>query len=64
TDRVAIVVAVAIIAVAIAALLMWGTPLVDKLGPTGIGALVRVIGFLILCIGVELMIHGVMTLHL
>jgi multiple antibiotic resistance protein len=60
----ALVVAILVIAACIAALLLWGTPLVDKLGPTGIGALIRVIGFLILCIGVELMIHGVVTLHL
>ncbi|WP_415472972.1 MarC family protein [Bifidobacterium psychraerophilum] len=60
----ALVMAILVIAACIAALLLWGTPLVDKLGPTGIGALIRVIGFLILCIGVELMIHGVVTLHL
>jgi multiple antibiotic resistance protein len=45
-------------------LLRWGTPVIDKLGPTGIGALTRVMGFIILCIGVGLMIHGIQTLNL
>ncbi|MFT8638813.1 MAG: MarC family protein [Bifidobacterium sp.] len=62
--RVGIIAAVILLAAIIAALLMWATPVVDRLGPTGIGALVRVIGFLILCIGVELMIHGITTLRL
>lgn len=34
-------------------------PLVDRLGPSGIGAIARVMGFLILAIGVELVTHGV-----
>ncbi|MFT8355807.1 MAG: MarC family protein [Bifidobacterium aquikefiri] len=62
--RGALILAIVLLAVIISALLMWGTPIVDRLGPTGIGALVRVIGFLILCIGVELMIHGITTLKL
>ncbi|MFT8703922.1 MarC family protein [Bifidobacterium aquikefiricola] len=62
--HVALILAIVFLAVIIGALLMWGTPIVDRLGPTGIGALVRVIGFLILCIGVELMIHGITTLRL
>ncbi len=43
--------------------LRFGTPLVDRLGPTGIGALTRIMGFLILTIGVELVIHGVLALR-
>jgi len=58
-DRLGIVAACLIIAVVIRLLLRFGTPLVAKLGPTGIGALTRVIGFLILAIGVELVAHGV-----
>jgi len=57
--RVGYVLAVVLIALIVAVVLRWGTPLVDRLGPTGIGALTRVIGFLILVIGVELAIHGV-----
>lgn len=59
TDRLAIVAAVGAVALVIALLLRFGTPLVDRLGPTGIGALVRVMGFLILAIGVEMGVHGV-----
>lgn len=59
TSRLGIVIAVVIVALLIAVVLRWGTPVVKKLGPTGIGALVRVMGFLILVIGVELIIHGV-----
>lgn len=33
-----------------------------RLGPSGIGALTRVLGFLILAIGVELVIHGIQAL--
>lgn len=62
-DRAAIVVAVALISALIVVLLRFGTPVVDRLGPTGIGALIRIIGFLILAIGVELVVHGVQALH-
>ena len=57
-DRVAIVAAVIVIAAVIAALLRYGTPLAQKLGPTGVGAITRVMGFLILAIGAELLVHG------
>lgn len=50
------------ISIVIMALLRWCTPLVHKLGPDGILGLTRIMGFIILCIGVELMIHGVSTL--
>ncbi len=45
----------------IALALRFATPVVDRLGPTGIGALTRVMGFLILAIGVELFVHGVLA---
>jgi len=61
-SRAGVMVAVVLVAVLVAAVLRWGTPVVDRLGPTGIGALVRVMGFLILVIGVELVIHGVQAL--
>ncbi|MCI1983800.1 MAG: MarC family protein [Bifidobacteriaceae bacterium] len=63
-DRTAVLLATVAIAAMIFVLLRWGTPVIDKLGPTGIGALTRVMGFIILCIGVGLMIHGIQTLNL
>lgn len=42
----------------VAVLLAVGAPLVERLGPTGVGALSRIMGFLILAIGVELLVHG------
>lgn len=58
-DRIGLVLATVAIGVMIALILRFGTPLVSKLGPTGIGALTRVMAFLILAIGVELVVHGV-----
>lgn len=56
---------VAIAGVAIAAvvafLLRFGTPVVRKLGAAGLGAITRVMGFLILAIGVEIGLHGVVS---
>lgn len=63
TDHLAILAASAVLGALIAAVLALGTPLVDKLGPTGIGALTRILGFLILAIGVELIIHGVLAVQ-
>lgn len=57
-DRVAIVAAVVVIAAVIAVLLRYGTPLVLRLGPARVDAITRVMGFLILAIGVELLVHG------
>ncbi|MFD7155550.1 MarC family protein [Kribbella sp. NPDC059898] len=59
--RAGVVAATAVLAAAVALLLRYGTPLVDRLGPTGVGALTRVIGFLTLAIGVELVTHGVLA---
>lgn len=61
--RIGVVVACAIIAVLVGVLLRFGTPFVDRLGPTEIGALVRILGFLILAIGVELVLHGLHAAH-
>jgi multiple antibiotic resistance protein len=55
------IIAAAVLAGLVAVMLRFGTPLVDKLGPTGLGALSRVIGFLTLAIGVELVTHGVLA---
>lgn len=60
-DRVGVVIAAVAIGALTAFVLRFGTPLVDRLGPTGIGALTRVMGFLILAIGVEIGLHGVLT---
>lgn len=62
--RLAIVLGILAISLLIGATLRWGTPLVDRLGPTGTGALTRVMGFLILVIGVELGVHGIQALKL
>lgn len=62
--HVGIVLGVLITAAAIALLLRYATPWIDRLGPTGVGAIVRIMGFLILVIGVELVIHGVRALQL
>lgn len=56
--RLGVVLACLVMAAAIAVMLRYGTPLIDKLGATGVGALTRIMGFLILAIGVELAMHG------
>lgn len=61
TDRLGILVAGLAIGALVALALRFGTPVVDRLGPTGVGALTRVMGFLILAIGVELLVHGVLA---
>ncbi|APT84570.1 MarC family protein [Corynebacterium aquilae] len=53
-----IVAGIVAMAALIGVLLRFATPLVDKMGPTGLGALSRIMGFLILAIGVQLMIAG------
>ena len=62
--HVGIVLGVLVASVVIAALLRYATPWIDKLGATGVGAIVRIMGFLILVIGVELIIHGIRSLQL
>ena len=62
--HVGIVLGILITAAAIALLLRYATPWIDRLGPTGVGAIVRIMGFLILVIDVELVIHGVRALQL
>jgi len=57
-----IVFAIGTITLGLALLLQWATPLVTKVGPEVVSALVRVMGFLILAIGVELVTHGVLDL--
>lgn len=54
-----VVAGIAIVAALFAVLLRYGTPLIEKMGPSGIGALTRIMGFLILAIGVALLIEGV-----
>lgn len=62
-ERVAILMAVLAISLVILILLRWCTPLVHKMGRAGVLGLTRIMGFIILCIGVELMIHGMTTLR-
>lgn len=61
--RIGLAIGAAVVGALVWVCLRYGTPLVDKLGPTGIGALTRILGFLILTIGVELVIHGVLALR-
>lgn len=61
-SRGGIVGACVVIAAVIAVLLRYCTPWIEKLGPTGVGALTRIMGFFILCIGVELAVHGIAPL--
>ncbi|HEX3826560.1 MAG TPA: MarC family protein [Sporichthyaceae bacterium] len=48
--------------VVVALILITGDPLLSRLGVTGIAALTRIFGFLILAIAVELIAHGVLSL--
>ena len=62
--HVGIVLGILVASAVIAALLRYATPWIDKIGATGVGAIVRIMGFLILVIGVELIIHGIRSLQL
>lgn len=59
-----VVIGAAAIGLLVAILLRFGTSLVVKLGPTGVGAISRIMGFIILSIGVVLIIDGVKAVHL
>jgi multiple antibiotic resistance protein len=60
-DRGWIVLGTALIAIVVGVLLRYGTPIIGRLGPNGLGALTRIMGFLILAIGVELVVHGILA---
>jgi multiple antibiotic resistance protein len=60
-DRLGVLIASLLIGIGIAVVLRFATPVIDKLGPTGVAALTRVMGFLILAIGVEIALQGVLT---
>ena len=62
-DRLSVLVAAALISAVTIVMLRYGTPLVTRLGAAGVGAVVRIMGFLILAIGVELVVHGLQALH-
>jgi multiple antibiotic resistance protein len=53
------VIGIAVVAVTVFLCLSLGGPLVRRLGPTGVGALNRIFGFLILAIAVQLVWDGV-----
>src|SRR5690349_2729258 len=57
------VIGIALIAVCVFLLLRLGGPLVNKLGPSAMGAINRVFGFLILAIAVQLVWDGVAEFH-
>jgi multiple antibiotic resistance protein len=60
-DHLAIAAAAVAIGLITGIALRFGTPVIERLGPTGVGALSRIMGFLILTIGVELVVHGVLA---
>ena len=62
-DHLGILAAVAVIAVGLALCMSYATPLVKRMGPVAIAALVKVMGFLILAVGVELVTHGIYALY-
>jgi multiple antibiotic resistance protein len=53
-----IVIGCVAMSVLIGIVLRLGEPIIERLGETGIGALTRIFGFLILAIAAELVIHG------
>jgi multiple antibiotic resistance protein len=59
---VGIVIADVVLGLVVAGALIGGGPLLAKMGETGIAALTRIFGFLILAIAVELLAHGVLAL--
>jgi multiple antibiotic resistance protein len=63
SDRLGILGAVAVLSVGIAFLMSYATPLVTRMGPVAVGALVKIMGFLILAVGVELATHGIGDLY-
>jgi multiple antibiotic resistance protein len=58
-ERLGVALACVAIAAVTAVALRYGTPLIERLGPNGIGALTRIMGLLIAAIGVEITLHGV-----
>lgn len=61
-ELLAILAGIVVISILEAITLLFGTPLIVRLGPTGIGAITRVLGFFILAIGVQLAVPGVIDL--
>lgn len=57
-----IVLADVVMGVVVAAVLTLGGPLLSRMGETGVAALTRIFGFLILAIAVELLAHGILAL--
>jgi multiple antibiotic resistance protein len=62
-DRAGILIAVAVLSLGLALLMSYATPLVKRMGPVAVGALVKIMGFLILAVGVELVTHGITDLY-
>jgi multiple antibiotic resistance protein len=62
-DRAGILIAVAVLSLGLGLLMSYATPLVKRMGPVAVGALVKVMGFLILAVGVELATHGITDLY-
>ncbi len=58
-DFVAIIIGIIIVAAIIYGTLLLSTPMVKLLGVTGLNAMTRIMGFLILCIGVQFVVNGI-----
>lgn len=58
-DFAAIIIGIVIVAAIIYATLLLSTPMVKLLGVTGLNAMTRIMGFLILCIGVQFVVNGI-----
>jgi multiple antibiotic resistance protein len=61
-DRAWVVAGSAAIALTVFLVLRFGRPLITRIGRTGLTALTRIVGFLILAIGVELVVHGILAI--
>lgn len=60
TDYAAIILGILVVAAIIYSTLRVSTRIVLVIGPTGMNALTKVMGFLILCIGIQFVVNGVL----
>jgi multiple antibiotic resistance protein len=63
-EHVGVVIGIAVVALVCYFVLRAADPLSRKLGSAGIGAIARIMGFLMICIGVQFIINGVRELLL
>ena len=63
TAYLGMIIGIAAVALSVYLFLRLGGPLVDRLGPSAIGAINRIFGFLILAIAVQLVWNGIADFH-